>query len=658
MCGIAGILDKTQGSSSVDIMKGMLELLYHRGPDAYGIFQRGPVCLGHSRLSIVDLATGDQPISNEDDSVWVVFNGEIFNYPELRQECLEKGHKLKTQGDTEVLIHLYEEYGEAMLEKLNGQFAFAIWDHPKEKLFIARDRLGIRPLFYTQHQNGIIFGSEVKAIFGHPEVSRELNLNGLSNVFNCWTSLPDESAFKNVKQLPAGHYLVAEKGLLQIRKYWNLPFGEYETENKSLEEWSSELLEALLDSIRIRLRADVPVGAYLSGGIDSTLISSLVKNNFNNELQTFSVGFSNKTFDESNFQQTAVRALGTKHHEIKCTDEDIGKIFPQIIWHTEMPIIRTAPAPLFMLSSLVRKNNFKVVLTGEGADEMFGGYNIFKENKVRHFWSREPESPSRARLLEKLYPYVFAQQDGKASVLLKKFFQKNLSDTQNPYYSHSVRWQNTSQLRSFFNPEVFKSTPSLNDFQEKYASWIPENFSQRRPLAKAQFLESQLFLSNYLLSSQGDRMAMGNSVEGRYPFLDHRVVELAAKIPDKYKLYGLTEKYILKHLSRKLIPSEVIDRPKQPYRAPISSSFFGGKSPDYVEELLSEEKIGQSGVFHPKKVAQLAQKCRQSEAGLSSERENMALVAILSVQLCHSQFVENFPVKYGNHNQNSFKIFH
>jgi asparagine synthase (glutamine-hydrolysing) len=307
-----------------------------------------------------------------------------------------------------------------------------------------------------------------------------------------------------------------------------------------------------------------------------------------------------------------------------------------------VPIIRTAPTPLLLLSKLVRKNDFKVVLTGEGADEIFAGYNIFKEDQVRRFWARRPESALRPRLLEKLYPYVFAQGDGRAKRYLQSFFRKSLEGVDSPVFSHMVRWQNTSQLRSFFSPDV-QASGSLAGFVQRYEETLPPDFMSWKPLSRAQYTEMTLFLSNYLLSSQGDRMAMANSVEGRYPFLDHRVIEFASRVPARWRLNGLTEKYILKQAARGSVPDEIIDRPKQPYRAPISRCFFGADAPEYVAEMLSESAVKEAGIFDADKVGRLAAKCRKGQGQLLSERENMAVVGILSTQLLYEQFIRNFP---------------
>ena len=403
-----------------------------------------------------------------------------------------------------------------------------------------------------------------------------------------------------------------------------------------------ELRGLLLDASRIRLRADVPVGAYLSGGIDSTYVSSLVKRNFNNQLSTFSVSFSDKRFDESAYQSIAVRSLQTDHKDVRCTEDDIGAVFPTIIWHTETPIIRTAPAPLFMLSKLVRESNFKVVLTGEGADEIFAGYNIFKEDKIRRFWARHPDSKARPRLLEKLYPYIFSAANSRSRQFLEGFFKKDLLATDSPVYSHLLRWHNTSQLKSFMADGFRLPGDSMGGFIERYCATLPETFMSWDPLSRAQYTEISIFLSNYLLSSQGDRMAMANSIEGRFPYLDYRVIEFACRVPQRLRIRGLNEKFLLKQAARKMIPDELVNRPKQPYRAPISRCFFGDRKLDYVDELMSERQIQEKGYFDPKKVARLIAKCRGRQGSLLSERENMALVGILSTQLLDQQFIRDF----------------
>jgi len=654
MCGIVGIIDFNNPEPQEPLLRRMLGLIRHRGPDSCGIYVDKTAGLGSVRLSILDLKGGDQPIHNEDQSVWVVYNGEIFNYPELLDSLKSKGHKFYTNTDTEILVHSYEEEGPDFFPKLNGQFAFALWDKRNQSLLLGRDRLGIRPLFYYLKGSRLVFGSEIKAIFGDPNVPRALDPQTLSDIFTCWAPLHDATAFKDVRQLLPGHFATFSRKGFATHRYWQLSFPYSTHLNNSPDSLHSsntphlaklvdELRELLYDATRIRLRADVPVGAYLSGGLDSTYITSLVKRNFNNRLRTFSVSFTDGRFDEAPFQAKVVQALKTDHQSVRCTEQDIGKVFSDIIWHTEVPILRTAPGPMFLLSKLVRENNFKVVLTGEGSDEIFAGYDIFKEDRIRRYWARQPSSKTRPMLLQRLYPDIFTPGSSRAATFLESFFRRGLSLVDSPTYSHRVRWENTRQMKTFFSTEFQNEMGAEDGFDDRFISTLPDDFMRWDPLSRAQYIETSIFLSNYLLSSQGDRPAMANSVEGRFPFLDYRVVEFASRVPVNYRLQGLKEKFILRKAASHLIPSEVAKRPKQPYRAPISRCFVGSHSNNYTEEILSEASIREAGYFDSQKVKKLIEKCHKQEGFLLSERENMALVGIISTQLLHHSFIEEFP---------------
>ncbi|MBP1715436.1 MAG: asnB [Deltaproteobacteria bacterium] len=654
MCGIAGIIDFQNPKPEESLLRRMLGLIRHRGPEAFGIYSGRYAGLVHARLSIIDLLGGDQPIHNEDRSIWLTYNGEIFNYPDIREELKAKGHRFYTRTDAEVLVHLYEEKGSGFFGGLNGQFAFALWDKNKEELLLGRDRLGIRPLFYWLAGGRLVFGSEIKAIFADPAIPRALDLRTLSDIFTCWTPLGSDTAFKGIRQLLPGHSAIFSRKGLSIHRYWQLSFAPrtytpqhrstiFETAAPPLKDLTEALQHLLVDATRIRLRADVPVGAYLSGGLDSTYITSVVKRNFNNRLCTFSVSFSDSRFDEAPFQEKAVQAIATDHKRARCTERDIGNNFPRVIWHTEVPILRTAPAPMFQLSGLVRENNYKVVLTGEGADEIFAGYDIFKEDRVRRFWARNADSKMRPALLQRLYPDIFRSDNSRGSAFLTGFFRKGLAQVNSPFYSHLIRWENASAIKSFLAHDILETDKRNDGFEDRLLQMLPHDFMTWDPLSRAQYTEIAIFLSNYLLSSQGDRMAMGHAVEGRYPFLDYRVVEFAAQIPPRYRLNGLKDKFILRRLAQKVIPSELAWRQKQPYRAPISRCFLGNQPPEYVIELLSENALNQAGYFDPEKVLRLVAKGRKQEGHILSERENMAVVGIISTQLVHDMFVKGFP---------------
>ncbi len=641
MCGIAGIINFKQAEEKLPLLRCMIKRLHHRGPDATGLFESGPAGLAHARLSIIDLYTGDQPVYNENKSACVIFNGEIYNYPELREELIKNGHIFYTKSDTEVIIHMYEEYGIELFNMLNGQFAIAIWDIKAERLILGRDRSGIRPLFYYYANDRLVFASEVKAIFLDPSVDREIDPETLSDIFTCWAPVGSSTVFKGISQIQPGEFAVYDDTGLRIEQYWQLPYSAGDNRPEDFHTLKEEFKALIFDAVKIRLRADVPVGSYLSGGIDSSFISSIVKKQFNRDLNTFSIGFENDIFDESSFQKIAVDDLKTTHHELTCSDTDIGALFPKVIWHTESPIMRTAPAPLYQLSGLVRAKQFKVVLTGEGADEVFAGYNIFKEDIVRRFWAKRPDSKIRPKLLGKLYPYLFNHNDREISAFHKNFFGRNLTDTSSPVYSHFLRWHNTSRIKQFFSEEYSHYLSDLENFSDRITASLPNEYMNYAPLSRAQYLENRIFLSNYLLSSQGDRMAMGNSVEGRYPFLDYRVIEFAAKIPEMFRINGLNEKYILKEAARGIIPDKLIDRTKQPYRAPGSTCFLNYNAPEYVKDLLSGESLKKTGYFDSKKVSKLVAKSAKKNGTLLSERENMAIVGILSTQLVDQMFIQN-----------------
>ncbi len=367
MCGIAGLLNAEGNAAQPDVLHRMISMLHHRGPDAVSVHVDRNAGLAHARLSIIDLSGGAQPMHNEDRSLWITFNGEIFNYLELRGDLLKQGHTFATRSDTEVILHLYEEKGPDCVHYMNGQWAFAIWDRNRRTLFLSRDRLGVRPLFYASANGSFVFGSEIKAIFACPGVARELDLTGLNEVFTYWCTLPPRTAFKGIYELPPGHSMVVKEGTVTVKPYWE---PDYETEPCFVDgvkerEYAEELLALLIDAVRIRLRSDVPVGAYLSGGLDSTLTTALIKKFTNAPLRTFSVTFADAEFDESLYQREAVQFLNTDHQEVHCSAAQIAEVFPDVTWHAEKPVLRTAPAPLFLLSRLVRESGYKVVITGE-----------------------------------------------------------------------------------------------------------------------------------------------------------------------------------------------------------------------------------------------------------------------------------------------------
>ena len=618
--------------------------MHHRGPDECGMYLDNHVGLGHTRLSIIDLSTGQQPLHNEDETMWIVFNGEIFNYPELRTELEKSGHQFYTQSDTEVIIHLYEEKSSACVEELNGQFAFAIWDAKRKKLFIARDRVGIRPLHYAIHNDTFFFASEIKSIFASNTIPREIDAVGLDQIFTMWTTLPGKTFFKNVFELRPGHYATVTEGSFIEKKYWEIPYyPKYEYLATSPQELSEAVRALLVDAVRIQLRSDVPVGTYLSGGLDSSGISALVAKYFNTDVQTFGIRFEELDFDEGVFQKQMSSFLQVHHHELCATNQSIAEAFSRVIWHCEKPILRTAPVPLFLLSGFVRENGIKVVLTGEGADEIFGGYDIFKEALLRQFLSRQPQSSVRSLLFSYLYPDIFKTDRLKKSLHL--FFSTSTDDVLTPFFSHLIRWKNTSRTKLFFSEELKKLIGNYNVYDD-LNSFLPDDFAERDCLAKAQYLEIFLFLSNYLLSSQGDRVAMAHSLEIRVPFLDHRIIEFMARVNPLWKILGMNEKHILKKAFKGILPEAIVKRTKHPYRAPIQQSLCNSHTFDRVKDSLSELSLRQCGLFDATKVKNLLKKLYS--ATNINEVDGMALAGIYSTQLLYKYFIDQLPMPVNN----------
>lgn len=643
MCGIAGIISlDSKDLPQLPELQQMAKQLRHRGPDGEGFYCQNTVGLAHTRLSIIDLAGGTQPIHNEDKTVWTIFNGEIFNYLELRELLIARGHVFYTHSDTEVLVHLYEEYGDDFLQHLNGQFALVIWDLRKERLLLARDRVGIAPLFYSQQNGRLIFASEVKAILAAMDQAPQMNAQAFNQLLYFWSPVSPDSIFDGIQSLSPGTFLTVDlqDPEIKIKQYWDWLFPVEKIDSgKNEKQLCEELLDLLVDATQIRLRADVPVGAYLSGGLDSSVLLALIRHHTQTPTKSFSLGFNEASHDESNFQRLVADYLQTDNSRVVCTAKDIASEFLPCIWNTETPLLRTAAAPMRILSRLVRNQGYKVVLTGEGSDEVFGGYDIFKEAKVRHFWAANPQSNWRAALLKRLYPYL--DISGKrASQFLAPFFGQGLDQADAWYFSHLPRWDMTSKAKMFLSAET--ASAMRDSLLEDLQSTLPAAIEGWSLLQKGQYIEAKTLMGGYLLSSQGDRMLMGNSVEGRFPFLDHRVIEFANQLPSRLKLKVLKEKYILRKTMNQYLPAEIVHREKQPYRAPDAIAFFqnGQATAEYLDDLLSDEKISRYGYFDLNKTRLLLKKARAGN--VTSTKDNQSLVMIISTQIWHYHFVENF----------------
>jgi asparagine synthase (glutamine-hydrolysing) len=647
MCGIAGMVAASGGMTpSPDTLRTMLGMIRYRGPDGYGIYTDDRAALGQARLSIIDLSSGAQPMSNEDGSIWIVFNGEIFNYVELRDELERLGHRYHTRSDTETIIHAYEQWGDRAWVMFNGQFAAALWDVRKRQLTLARDRVGIAPLHYARVRDArgerIVFGSEVKSIFAEGGLKPEFDPIGVWRAFTLWSSPAPTTVWRGVTSVEPGQVITFDESLrAHSRKFWSLKIDDRSASGSTDRDAAGDRLESRLqDAVRLRLRADVPVGSYLSGGLDSSVIAHLIRRLHTGQLHTFSLRFSDPAFDETPQQHRMANILGTDHHEIVCDSEAIRNALAEVVWHCETPLTRLGPVPMYLLSGLVRKTGIKVVMTGEGADEFLCGYHIFRENAARRFWARGPNSAWRPSLLANLHPYITGGNQRNA--MWMQFFRKNLGATDDPFYSHAVRWENsvwTTRLLS----AAMRERMDLPHTRATLDDALPPDWKNSSPLAKAQAIEITTFMSSYLLSSQGDRVALGHGVEARFPFLDSEVIDCCNRMPRRAKLAGMQDKVALRRLASRFLPEDVWKRPKWPYRAPIRSALFGPDAPAEVRDLLGRSVTERLGLADTTAVASMVERAVSDKP--LGEREEMGLVGVLTLHMLGTQFGDDFPAR-------------
>lgn len=634
MCGFAGVVRREPRGVSPRMLARMGGAIRHRGPDGFGFYAGERFGVAHVRLSIIDVGGGAQPLTNEDGTVVIAYNGEVYNYVTLRRALERTGHRFRTRSDTEVLVHAYEEWGAGMLGRLNGQFAFAIYDRRRESLFLARDRFGVRPLFYARRGADLYFASEAKALFASGEVPAAPDLLGVDEVFSFWAAQPPRTVFAGVSMLEPGCFALWSRGTLRMERYFDLDFTSSEVEAPDALDHLDELMRR---SVSFRMRADVPVGAYLSGGLDSSVTTALGAAASPHRLRTFSLTFDDPALDEREHQYAAAAALRTAHSARHVGADAIADVFPRVVWHAETPLVRTAPAPLYLLSSHTRNHGIKVVLTGEGADEVFLGYDLFKEVAVREFCDRDPSSRLRPRLFDALYPYLRAP--GGGGELWRQFFQTGAA-SDDPLASHLPRIRNARFVRRFYAPEM-ATWVGARDVVDELRHRVAPRLRSLSPLDRAAYLEFTTLLSPYLLASQGDRMALAHGVEGRFPFLDHELFAFAARLPATSKLQGLHDKHLLRRWATRVVPTHLAFRPKQPYRAPDCAAFFGATAPEYLRDALSSQSLERHGIFAPTPVHALLHRCRSGAA--LSVRENQAFVGILSLALWHDAFFGRGP---------------
>lgn len=634
MCGIAGklVYEPAVRVGEGEILR-MIAPMAHRGPDGRGVHLDGNIGLGHCRLSIIDLDTGAQPMANEDETIWIVFNGEIYNFHSLRDRLLAKGHVFRSQSDTEVILHAYEQFGEDCVNELRGMFAFAIWDSRRRRLFLARDRVGIKPLYYCQTAKGFWFASELKGILADPEISRDLDYNALRK-FLAFKYVPgEETLFKSVRKLLPGHYVMAENGEVAIRQYWDLRFTR-DRWNQSFEEATEELHLLLKDTVRDHMIADVPVGVLLSGGVDSSAVLNFAVDGTDKKVSTFTVGFDgSQVVDERPYARLAAQRFGTEHHEISITEKDFWDFLPAYVRHMEEPVCEPPAVALYYVARLAR-NHVKVLLSGEGGDEAFGGY---------------PNYPNMMRwdsIHSRIGP--LAGLIGAAMTLAGQLSGDQRARRYGAALGQSLPSQyfsRTSGPTSFFNRKarIFFT----RDFLESSALASPAGFVKGllQPVSKESLLNQMLYVDSKTwlpddLLVKADKMTMANSLELRVPLLDHKVLEFAASLPSDFKVRGKQTKRILKAAFARVLPGEILNRKKAGFPVPYESWLRNGLKNGIEDILLSSEALSRN-YFKKKEVGRLLQ-ANARAGGYAKE-----VFSLLAIELWHREFVDApaMPVK-------------
>jgi len=626
MCGICGKLNFDRDEKvSQSLLKAMADSILHRGPDDDGYYIAGQIGLGFRRLSIIDLAGGHQPLSNEDGTIWIVFNGEIYNFQELREGLLKKGHTFRTKTDTEVIVHLYEQYGEAGIEALRGMFAFAIWDQNQKKLLLARDRIGIKPLYYGLTPHSLVFGSEMKAILQDPEVKRDV-LPATIDRFLTFGYVPgEETLLRGIYKLPPGSFMVVKNGKKEVKQYWDLHFSSSRVTLKDAEE---QLLGILEESVGLHMISDVPVGFLLSGGVDSTAMLSLASRMTDRPFSSYTVGFANSGIaDERPFACLAAKKYGSEHREITISSKEFADFLPQYIWHMEEPVCEPPAVALYYVSKLAR-NYVKVLISGEGGDEAFAGYQNYRAmlwiERIKRVAG--PLTSGLSRTLSLLNKVITSERIGKYLPLFDAPFESY-------YYSR------TSSPFSFFNAH-YKDAYS-NEFCnqiDKQRSLLPVSrlLSENRcndVLSRMLYVDSKTWLPDDLLV-KADKMTMANSLELRVPLLDHKLLEFAATLPSNFKVRGLTTKYIAKRALSKQIPAEIVERKKAGFPIPYEI-WLRTDLRDSIHDVLLDRETLDRGYFRKSAIEKLLR--ANSESGAHAKD----IFSLLVLELWHRQFLSN-----------------
>lgn len=619
MCGITGFLkfDNSVNDSDVEIIKKMNAKLYHRGPDSQDTMLFDNVALGFSRLSIIGLDDGMQPLVNEDESIVLICNGEVFNYIEIREELKAIGHTFKTSSDVEVIVHLYEEYGMELLNRLNGQFAFALYDKNKKVMFCARDHMGICPFFYTKVGNTFIFGSEIKAIIEHPLVERKVDVVGLDQVFTFAGLISPRTMFENIHSLNNGHYLeIDDKGTIEKTEYWDLhyPEGEVKLNGKTEEYYINKLEELFERSIELRLRADVPMGLYLSGGLDSSMITMKVDQmQPKMRKEAFSIDFVESEISEAPYQKLVAEKSNSNLNKKIFYFNDISERLKDAVYHCECPIKETYNTASLSLSASTRAKGIKAILSGEGSDELFAGYVGYRFDKMREMnMVQNPSDPADERFREKIW--------GDKSMFYESDFSE-LEKVKKELYSDEIN-------------AVFEEINCLNHHVIN-----KDRIRNRDKINQRSYIDYKVRLVDHLVSDHGDRMALANSVEVRYPFLDKDFVEFSTQVPSELKLKDLTEKYILKKMASSFVPKQVIEREKFGFVAP-GSPYLLQNNVEYINDILSYDLIKKQGFFNPDRIEELKNIYKQPGFTINVPFESDLLIPVITFGILLNQYFE------------------
>lgn len=623
MCGICG----TVGFEDEQLLKRMCYVMQHRGPDESGTFIDSGISLGHQRLSIIDLQGGHQPVHNEDESIWIVYNGEIYNFMELRSHLELKGHQFYTSSDTEVLVHLYEEAGSELVNYLRGMFAFALWDSNTKRLLLARDRLGIKPIYYTIIGDKLLFASEIKSIIQSEEVKCSVNTTALHDYLTFRYTLSDDTMFQGIKKLLPGHVLMYQEGKVSVTQYWDVPVGTDEI--KSEDYYVKHLRNLLEESVRLRLMSEVPLGVYLSGGIDSGIITGLMSQMVDDPIETFTVGFgADGEIGELSQAQVAAEYFGTNHHELVVEQEAFTKHLPDIIWHNDEPVADPSALAIFLLSKMAKKH-VTVVLNGAGGDEVFGGYVSYKVGLANEYYHRIVPGALRRVVVRPLVDALSPHLSSKFYVGLKSATREQKEHgflfAKSVFSSEDKDELYTDRLKDQINHDSF----------EKATDTLFKNHTRTGFLDRMMYADTKSYLVDHILL-ETDKLTMSSSIEARVPIIDHKVVEFAASIPSQLKLKGLTEKYILKKVGQDILPLSTRNRRKRPFKIPINT-WFKDELNEMAEQVLDDSVIVREGYFKPEVVAEIMRRHRRSEL-----LYNHQMYALLVFEMWHERFIEGF----------------